>query len=413
MEEESADSQSEGTEDNDPDYEGESSRHFPTQKDLDDLIRDLRLSKSGAELLTSRLREWNILGDDCKVTVQRTRHIEFSVYYQVVDSLCFCHDIQGLFEAIGIKHDPTEWRLFIDSSTKSLKAVLLHNGNVHPSIPVGHSTQMKEDYNNVKQLMEQIKYTTYTWDVCGDFKMLGFLLGLQAGYTKYSCFLCLWDSRAKSEHYHRIQWPTRDLLELGHHNVSNKALVPRSKVLLPPLHIKLGLIKQFVTALDCGGTTYQEIRLMFPKLSEAKVKGGIFIGPQVRTMLASEALENTMGPLEKRAWRAFRDVVNGFLGNVRAPNYQELVANMISAFHAMGCRMSLKVHYLHSHLDFFRDNLGHVSEEHGERFHQDILVMEQRYKGHWDSAMMGDYVWSLVRRSQAGHKRKARSSLHF
>ena len=89
-----------------------------------------------------------------------------------------------------------------------------------------------------------------------------------------------------------------------------------------------------------------------------------------------------MGHLEKRAWRAFRDLVHGFLGNVRAPNYQELVANMISAFHAMGCRMSLKVHYLHSHLDFFRDNLGHVSEEHGERFHQDILLMEQRYKGH-------------------------------
>ena len=130
-------------------------------------------------------------------------------------------------------------------------------------------------------------------------------------------------------------------------------------------------------------------------------------------MLASEALENTMCPLEKRAWRAFRDVVNGFLGNVRAPNYQELVANMISAFHAMGCRMSLKVHYLHSHLNFFRDILGHISEEHGERFHQDILVMEQRYKGHWDSAMMGDYVWSLVRRIQAGHMRKARSSLHF
>ena len=92
---------------------------------------------------------------------------------------------------------------------------------------------------------------------------------------------------------------------------------------------------------------------MFPKLSEAKVKGGIFIGPQERIMLASEALENTMDPLKKRAWRAFTDVVNGFLGNVRAPNCQELVANMISGFHAMSCRMSLKVHYLHSHLDFF------------------------------------------------------------
>ena len=37
--------------------------------------------------------------------------------------------------------------------------------------------------------------------------------------------------------------------------------------------------------------------------------------------------------------------------------------------------MSLKIHYLHSHSDFFRPNLTAVSEEHGERFHQDIQVM--------------------------------------
>ena len=40
--------------------------HFPTKKELDDLIRNLGLMKSGAELLTSRLNEWNLLGDDCK-----------------------------------------------------------------------------------------------------------------------------------------------------------------------------------------------------------------------------------------------------------------------------------------------------------------------------------------------------------
>ena len=34
----------------------------------------------------------------------------------------------------------------------------------------------------------------------------------------------------------------------------------------------------------------------------------------------------------------------------------------------MGCNMSLKVHVLHSHLDFFWENLGDVSDEHGERF---------------------------------------------
>ena len=53
--------------------------HFPTKQELDDLIRDLGLTKSGAELLTSRLNEWNLLGNDCKSTAYRKRHLEFSV----------------------------------------------------------------------------------------------------------------------------------------------------------------------------------------------------------------------------------------------------------------------------------------------------------------------------------------------
>ena len=45
--------------------------HFPNQSELDDLIRDLDLTKSGAELLLSRLMEWNLLGEDCRVCVYR------------------------------------------------------------------------------------------------------------------------------------------------------------------------------------------------------------------------------------------------------------------------------------------------------------------------------------------------------
>ena len=71
---------------------------------------------------------------------------------------------------------------------------------------------------------------------------------------------------------------------------------------------------------------------------------------------------------------------------------------MINSYEKLGCRMSLKLHFLHSHLDFFRDNLGNVSEEHGERFHQDIQVMEKRYQGRWNKAMKGDYVWNLMRK---------------
>lgn len=71
----------------------------------------------------------------------------------------------------------------------------------------------------------------------------------------------------------------------------------------------------------------------------------------------------------------------------------------------VGVNMSLKIHFLHSHLDFFPKNLGDESDEHGERFHQQMKVMERRYQGFWDEAMMGDYCWFLTRETKTVHKR--------
>jgi len=80
----------------------------------------------------------------------------------------------------------------------------------------------------------------------------------------------------------------------------------------------------------------------------------------------------------------------------------------------MECRMSLKLHFLYSHLDFFQENLRAFSEEHGEIFYQAIQQIEKRYQSRrWDSAMMGDYMWSLIREDTYDHKRKARSTVNF
>jgi len=56
------------------------------------------------------------------------------------------------------------------------------------------------------------------------------------------------------------------------------------------------------------------------------------------------------------------------------------VDNLIVQFADEKCRMPIKHHYLHSHLDFFRPNLRDVSEGHGEHFYQYILAMEKRYQ---------------------------------
>jgi len=56
----------------------------------------------------------------------------------------------------------------------------------------------------------------------------------------------------------------------------------------------------------------------------------------------------------------------------------------------------------------FPQNLGDLSEEQGERFHQDIKTMEARYQGRWDAHMMVDYCWNLMRDCPCrSHSRKS------
>ena len=75
---------------------------------------------------------------------------------------------------------------------------------------------------------------------------------------------------------------------LGQKNITNPALVESSKVILPSLHIKLGLMKQFVKALDKQGLCFKNISEKFPHLSAEKVKEGVFIGPQIRMLINDE-----------------------------------------------------------------------------------------------------------------------------
>ncbi|GBN94133.1 hypothetical protein AVEN_56084-1 [Araneus ventricosus] len=123
----------------------------------------------------------------------------------------FCNDVDSLFKALELQHNPQEYRLFIDSSK--------------------------------------------------------------------------WDSRDRKKHYIKKVWHKRQFLIPGVKKEENEPLVAAEKILLPPLHIELGLMKNFVEAMDCGGSGLQYLRLKLPKVSEAKIKEGIFVGPQIRQLM--------------------------------------------------------------------------------------------------------------------------------
>ena len=191
---------------------------------------------------------------------------------------------------------------------------------MYPSLgtpALGHSTTLKEKHDEIKFVLEKTSYKQHQWILCVDLKMVGFLLGLQGGYTKFPCFLCLWVSKARTEHWIKKDWPTRSELVPGSLNVLAPLVVERFKIVFPPLHIKLGIIKQFVKALEEDCNCFKYICMKFPGLTIEKLKAGIFDGPQIRKLINDANFCNFMNPAELSACTAFTNVVKFFLGKQR------------------------------------------------------------------------------------------------
>jgi hypothetical protein len=150
----------------------------------------------------------------------------------------------------------------------------------------------------------------------------------------------------------------------------------------------------------------------FPRLSIEKIKAGVFIGPEIRQLFRDPQFDLVLSDDEKAAWNALQNVAAGFLGNVKAVKFRKLVEDLISSYDKPSCNMSLKIQFLHSHLDSFPVNCGAVSNEHGEHFHQDISAMENRYKGKWSAAILADYCWTVKRAApEIQYKRQAKRRL--
>ncbi|GBM56511.1 hypothetical protein AVEN_140585-1 [Araneus ventricosus] len=162
-------------------------------------------------------------------------------------------------------------------------------------------------------------------------------------------------------------------------------------------------MKQFVKDLPKESECFKYLCDQFPGLSEAKLKEGVLVRPENRKIMKDENFETKMETNKRKSWESFKLVFTSFLTNKKDPNYKYIVEEMIKNFKILG----LKVHFLDSHLDYFPKHLGAVSEEQGERFHQDIKEIERRYQRKWNVSIIADYCWMLQRDSPCKvHKRK-------
>ena len=155
--------------------------------------------------------------------------------------------------------------------------------------------------------------------------------------------------------------------------------------------------ENFVKGMDETGRVVEYVRNKFPNVSDPKIKESIFIGPQIRELMQDKQFEEDLNGTERNAWLSFKRICKDFLGNHKAANYHDVVQDLLTSYEPMGCNMSLKIHFLESHVDFFPENLGKFSDENGERFHQDIMFTEKRNQGKQTSSRLADYCWKLKR----------------
>ena len=74
---------------------------FINQSMLNDLVRDLALPKYKAEILGSRLKQWNLLEQETKISEFHHCNEKLSSFFDSYNSLCFCNDVDGLIENIN------------------------------------------------------------------------------------------------------------------------------------------------------------------------------------------------------------------------------------------------------------------------------------------------------------------------
>lgn len=110
----------------------------------------------------------------------------------------------------------------------------------------------------------------------------------------------------------------------------------------------------------------------------------------------SHDFEDILETEENQCWFSIKEVINGLLGKKRTSDGSFFLNRMMNSFDFLKVHMSLKIHYMHCHVDDFLDQMTTESDEHGERFHQIAAVMEVRYKGKNLDALLGDLCWWIT-----------------
>jgi len=155
------------------------------------MVRQLKLSQRQAVCLAHHLRSFNILVKDVKVYGYQNRQEEPLDFFEVNNdnTFAYCKNITGLMRHMNCEYNPEQWRLFIDSSKYSLKAVLLYIDNTINPVPIALSSNTKETYESTKLILDSVQYMQHQWKIIVSYFIAYWLT--DGIYEKYVLYLSL------------------------------------------------------------------------------------------------------------------------------------------------------------------------------------------------------------------------------
>lgn len=140
-------------------------------------------------------------------------------------------------------------------------------------MPVGFTTHIKNKNGTVVKALPVHQVQP---NICGNLKVVvALLLEMQLVYTKY----CIIYVIVTAMHYIKKKGSHQNNLGPGQKNMAYEPFVDLAKICLPPLHMKLELRKNSVTAMNKEGEGSCYLRKRITRITDVKMKEGILVGP--------------------------------------------------------------------------------------------------------------------------------------
>lgn len=121
----------------------------------------------------------------------------------------------------------------------------------------------------------------------------------------------------------------------------------------------------------------------------------VLSGPAIRKLISDSDFDNYLTELELLAWNCLKAVIENCMGVHRVENWQMLINEMLRAFDYINVQVSLKVHFMICHLDWFERLIPTEADEDGERFHEVAAPLDNWYSAKKLDSLLADLCWDL------------------